>query len=81
MFAEGKNDIAHQLSSADGRHWDELGPLDVRLRNGSPIPAGPYGTPTIWFENGTWYLFYERRDQGVWLATSQRPNGLDQRAG
>ena len=33
------------------------------------VPA--YGTPTAWFENGTWYLFYERGDQGGWLATSR----------
>ena len=27
-------------------------------------------TPVGYFENGKWYLFYERRDLGVWLATS-----------
>ncbi len=36
-----------------------------------PDQPGPYGTPTAWFENGTWYLFYERGDRGVWLATSK----------
>jgi beta-1,2-mannobiose phosphorylase / 1,2-beta-oligomannan phosphorylase len=70
MFAEGKNDIAHQMTSPDGLRWTDLGPLDVRLTDGRPIPAGPYGTPTAWFEGGTWYLFYERSDRGVWLATS-----------
>ncbi len=71
MFAEGKNDIAHLLSSPNGRDWTELGPLDVRLKTGKPIEPGPYGTPTAWLEDGVWYLFYERRDQGVWLATSK----------
>jgi sucrose-6-phosphate hydrolase SacC (GH32 family) len=71
MVAEGKNDIAHLMTSADGRHWNDHGPLDVRKTDGTPISAGPYGTPTAWFENGTWYLFYERGDQGVWLATSK----------
>ncbi len=71
MFAEGKNDIAHLLTSTDGRKWTDHGPLDVRKTDGSPISPGPYGTPTAWFENGTWYLFYERGDQGVWLATSK----------
>ena len=71
MFAEGKNDVAHLLTSADGRKWTDLGPLDVRKTDGSPISPGPYGTPTGWFENGTWYLFYERGDQGVWLAVSK----------
>jgi beta-1,2-mannobiose phosphorylase / 1,2-beta-oligomannan phosphorylase len=70
MFAEGKDDIAHQLTSADGLRWDDLGRLDIRNRDGSPLSPGPYGTPTAWFEDGTWYLFYERGDRGVWLATS-----------
>jgi hypothetical protein len=71
MFAEGKGDIAHQLISSDGRHWDDLGSLEIRTTTGAPISPGPYGTPTAWFEDGTWYLFYERGDQGIWLATSQ----------
>jgi hypothetical protein len=71
MFAEGKNDIAHQLISRDGVHWSDEGSLDIRKTDGSPIGKGSYGTPTIWFENGVWYLFYERGDQGIWLATSK----------
>ncbi len=71
LFAEGKNDIAHQMTSTDGLKWEDLGPLDIRKVDGTPIAAGPYGTPAAWFENGTWYLFYERGDQGVWLATSK----------
>jgi hypothetical protein len=70
MFAEGKNDIAHLLTSTDGRTWTDRGSLDIRKTDGSPISPGPYGTPTAWFERGRWYLFYERGDQGVWLATS-----------
>lgn len=70
MFAEGLNDQAHLLKSSDGISWTRIGVLDVRLTSGERFPPGPYGTPTAWFENGTWYLFYERRDQGVWLATS-----------
>jgi hypothetical protein len=71
MVAEGKGDIAHQLVSPDGLHWEDLGSLDIRTTAGEPISPGPYGTPTAWFEDGTWYLFYERGDQGVWLATSR----------
>jgi beta-1,2-mannobiose phosphorylase / 1,2-beta-oligomannan phosphorylase len=71
MFAEGKNDIAHFLTSTDGRKWTEHGPLDIRKTDGTPISPGPYGTPTAWFENGTWFLFYERGDRGIWLATSK----------
>lgn len=71
MFAEGKGDIAHRLSSPDGVHWTDHGSLDVRLTSGEPIPPGPYGTPTGWFEDGVWRLLYERRDAGVWYATSR----------
>jgi sucrose-6-phosphate hydrolase SacC (GH32 family) len=71
LFAEGKNDIAHLLTSANGLKWTDLGSLDIRKVDGSPISPGPYGTPTAWFEEGVWYLYYERRDEGVWLATSK----------
>lgn len=71
MFAEGRNDIAHMLVSQDRVHWQECGPLDIRTTTGEPIPPGPYGTPTVYVEKDTWYLFFERRDQGVWLATSK----------
>jgi predicted GH43/DUF377 family glycosyl hydrolase len=71
MFAEGKDDQAHLLVSDDGVKWKRIGPLDIRKKNGQPISPGPYGTPTAWKENGVWYLFYERNDLGVWLATSK----------
>jgi len=74
MFAEGLNDIAHRLVSEDGLHWTEVGRLDVRQTDGTPIEHGPYGTPTVIVRDGTWHLFYERRDQGVWLATSKDLN-------
>ena len=71
MFAEGERDVAHLLASRDGRGWGPCGPLDIRLAAGGPIPDGPRGTPAVWLEGGTWHLFYERRDDGVWLATSR----------
>ncbi|MBX3242063.1 MAG: glycosylase [Chitinophagaceae bacterium] len=71
MFAEGRGDTAHLMSSADKIRWTELGDLDVRQVNGEPIEKGPFGTPTAWYEDGTWYLFYERNDLGIWLATSK----------
>jgi hypothetical protein len=74
MFAEGENDIAHRLTSRDGLHWTDHGSLDIRHVDGRPLSEGPYGTPTAWFEAGTWYLFYERNDLGIWLAVS---NDLD----
>src|SRR5262245_14131323 len=71
MFAEGKNDRAQLLTSKNGIDWTRIGRLDIRRANGEPIADGPYGTPTAWHENGTWHLFYERNDLGVWLATSK----------
>jgi len=71
MFAEGRGDVAQLLVSTDGVGWTRRGAIDVRLTSGKKIPEGPYGTPTGYYENGTWYLFYERRDAGIWLATSR----------
>jgi hypothetical protein len=71
MFAEGEQDRAQLLTSPDGITWTRVGQLDVRKKNGQPIDPGPYGTPTAWWEDGVWYLFYERRDLGIWLATSR----------
>jgi hypothetical protein len=71
MFAEGKDDLAHLLVSDNGIDWKRIGLLDIRQKDGRPIPPGPYGTPTAWKENGVWYLFYERNDLGIWLATSK----------
>ncbi|MFM8802564.1 MAG: glycosylase, partial [Planctomycetia bacterium] len=71
MFAEGEQDIAHLLTSVDRVHWRRHGPLDIRMKDGRPIPAGPRGTPAVWFERGVWHLYYERMDRGVWLATSR----------
>ena len=70
MFAEGRKDIAHLLTSLDRIHWKEQGPIDIRYKNGEPLSKGSYGTPSVWLENNTWYLFYERDDLGIWLATS-----------
>lgn len=71
MFAEGWEDQAQLLISVNRIHWQRIGPLDIRMVDGTPISPGPFGTPTVWVEEGIWYLFYERRDQGVWLATSE----------
>ena len=70
LFAEGEEDRAQLLKSSDGIAWQRVGTLDVRLANGEPIPDGPYGTPTAFYEKGTWNLLYERRDLGIWLARS-----------
>jgi len=70
MAAEGKGDIAHLMSSIDRVHWAEHGPFNIRQTNGDALSPGPYGTPVLWFENDVWYLFYERNDSGIWLATS-----------
>jgi predicted GH43/DUF377 family glycosyl hydrolase len=70
MFAESKDDIPRMFTSTDRIHWKDHGRLDVRMVNGQPISEGPYGTPTVLKKGKTWYLFYERNDAAVWLATS-----------
>ena len=71
MFAEGAGDRAQLLVSRDGLTWDRRGTLDIRKTDGTPVDDGAFGTPTAWCENGVWYLFYERGDKAVWLATSR----------
>lgn len=71
MVAEGEHDMAHLLASRDLVSWLPCGPLDIRFASGAAIPDGPRGTPTLWFDGGLWHLYYERRDDGVWLATSR----------
>ena len=71
MFAESKSDEAHLLTSTDRLHWKEEGRLDIRSANGKPISPGHFGTPTAFYEAGTWYLYYERDDEAIWLATSK----------
>jgi hypothetical protein len=71
MMAEGKGDIAHFLTSSDGISWSPQGKFIIHKTNGDPISEGPYGTPTVWIENNKKYLFYERNDLGIWLATSE----------
>jgi beta-1,2-mannobiose phosphorylase / 1,2-beta-oligomannan phosphorylase len=70
IFAEGTDDVAHRLTSADGLRWEEQGRLDIRTQSGVPLSAGAFGTPTAWVEGKTFHLFYEREDKGIWLATS-----------
>jgi beta-1,2-mannobiose phosphorylase / 1,2-beta-oligomannan phosphorylase len=69
MYAEGVNDVAHYLVSDDGIKWEEKGDLIILKTNGDTIP-GPYGTPVVYVQDGKWHLFYERNDEGIWLATS-----------
>lgn len=71
MFAEGRNDIAHMLTSTDKIRWTDHGSLDIRQTNGQALTPGPYGTPTVYLEDSVWHLFYERNDEGIWLATSR----------
>jgi len=71
MFAEGQHDITHLLTSTDRIHWEEHGSLVINQANGEPISPGPFGTPTAYYEDGIWYLFYERNDEAIWLATSK----------
>jgi len=72
MFAEGsQNKYSVMLTSKDGESWTWKGRLDVRMADGKRPVDEPVGTPTVWVDDGTWYLFYERLDKGVWLAASK----------
>ena len=71
MVAEGRKDVAHLLTSKDRVHWKEQGRLDVRYTNGRPLKPGSYATPVLWIENDIWYLFFERGDLSIWVATSK----------
>ena len=70
MVAEGRHDVAHMMTSTDRVRWQDHGSLDVRYSDGRPLSPGPYGTPTLWIEGPSWYLFYERGDRAIWLARS-----------
>ena len=69
MYAEGDHDVAHLLTSTDGIQWEEQGDLTIVTTTGDTL-SGPYGTPTVWVEDGEWYLFYEVEDWAIWLAKS-----------
>lgn len=69
MYAEGDKDVAHLLTSKNGIDWEEQGDLVILKANGDTIP-GPFGTPTVWVEDGKWRLFYERMDEAIWVAGS-----------
>jgi hypothetical protein len=70
LFAEGKDDRTHLLVSKDGVGWEARGTLDLRDTRGGPLSPGPFGTPSVLVEDATWYLFFDRSDEAVWLARS-----------
>lgn len=77
MFAEGRQDNHSELlTSPDGLSWTWQGTLEVRSAAGTHSAKKPCGTPTVWIEKGTWYLFYEWLDRGVWLANTSDPLSL-----
>lgn len=77
MFAEGpEENHAEMLTSLDGIEWKWHGPLEVRTADGMHSAKKPCGTPTVWIEDDTWYLFYEWLDRGVWLAKTRDPMSL-----
>ncbi|HEY1601246.1 MAG TPA: hypothetical protein VGG64_16715 [Pirellulales bacterium] len=69
-FAGRLQDEPHLLTSSNGINWTRQGALAFRNAVGDPS-GGIYGTPAAWFEDGHWYLFYEKMDLGVWLARSR----------
>lgn len=47
MFAEGRGDTAHMLTSRDRIHWTAQGNLDIYRVDGNPISKGSFGTPSV----------------------------------
>ena len=77
MFAEGpEQNVSQMLTSATACTGNCGRARHSHDADGERRVERPYGTPTVWVENGTWYLFYERGDLGVWLATSRDPRSL-----
>ncbi len=70
MFAEGRNDIMHWFTSHDGISWNNEGAVKVYTTDGVLL-KGVLGTPTVWIEDNVWYLYYEKRDSGIWVAKSK----------
>ena len=70
IFAEGRDDIMHWFTSQDGINWNNEGAVKIYTTKGVAI-EGSSGTPTIWIEDDVWYLYYEKRDRGIWLAKSK----------
>ena len=81
MMAEGVHDWAHLLTSTDRGTWNDHGSIVIREPGGTPIcdPKDSNchaGTPTLWRENGTWYLFFEQNDLASWLASTTEETPL-----
>ncbi len=78
MMAEGVHDWAHLLTSKDRVNWEEHGSILIYDPDGTPIadPAkqtSHAGTPVLLKIENIWYLFFERSDEAVWMATSTDP--------
>ena len=73
MFAEGRNDIMQWFTSTDGITWSHKGAVKIYSTDGTMLD-GVLGTPTIWIENDVWYLYYEKKDSGIWLAKTTHSN-------
>lgn len=81
MFAEGEEDQAQLLTSPDRLHWTRVGTLDIRYTNGDRLTPGPFGTPTAWYEEGTWYLFFRTPRRRHLAGHVERPQGVHASAG
>ena len=81
MFAEGKNDIAHLLTSADGRKWTDHGTLDIRKTDGSPIEPRTVRHPYGLVRERHLVPLLRARRPGSLAGDLERSESLDQRPG
>ena len=61
--------------------WHDQGSLDIRQTDGQPISPGPYGTPTVWIEDGTLVPVLRARRCGRLVGQLHRSESMDERAG
>jgi len=75
MMAEGVHDWAHLMTSKDRINWIDHGSILIWEPDGTlvadPMKESSHaGTPVLLKKEDSWYLFYERSDKAIWLATS-----------
>ena len=81
MFAEGRNDIAHRLSSTDGLHWTDHGSLDIRRDRRCADLARILRHAGRLVREGNLVPLLRARRPGSLAGHIARPQDLDQRQG
>ena len=81
MFAEGKNDIAHLLTSPDGLKWTDHGSLDIRKTDGIAHQPRALRHARRLVRGRNLVPLLRARRPGCLVGDIERPKSLDQRQG